>query len=71
MSDTSEPQPFVVGVAGPPCPKGHGPMEHRRPHTREQAWCGAWFDCPEHHCGTTILLRSRELQAQYEKAGLP
>jgi len=32
--------------------------------TKEQQWCGAWWDCPEFRCGCSILFQSPELAAQ-------
>jgi len=35
---------------------------HRQ--SKEQIWCGAWWDCPEHKCGCSTLFQSPELRAQ-------
>ena len=34
--------------------------------TKEQAFCGTWYDCPEPHCTTSALLASPGLMAQLE-----
>lgn len=47
----------------PACPR-HGPMTLRQPpggHTREQRWCGTWYDCQR--CRDTALLPSAGLAA--------
>jgi hypothetical protein len=47
----------------PEC-KSHGPMELRNPPggwTREQQFCGTWYDC--RNCHSSTLLSSPELQA--------
>lgn len=41
----------------------HGPMHLRaHPVSREQEWCGTWYDCAD--CNSTTLLASPELLAQ-------
>lgn len=53
----------------PRCVK-HGPMTLRPAagQTKEQLWCGTWYDCtfPEfgHKCSITVLIQSKELLAQ-------
>lgn len=46
----------------------HGPMRLRplAGQTREQLWCGIWYDCafPTFRCGTSTLIESKELRAQ-------
>lgn len=37
-------------------------MEIRKPGTREQAFCGIWYDC--YVCHSSVLFTSRELDAQ-------
>lgn len=32
--------------------------------TREQRWCGVWYDCPEPRCWSSVLYQSPELAAQ-------
>lgn len=57
--------PLPVPV--PRCEK-HGPMTQRplARQTKEQAWCGVWYDCafPEYRCGASFLFESHELRAQ-------
>jgi len=43
----------------PRCPT-HGQMDLRQPGTREQAWCGTWYECPR--CTQSVLLTSPELE---------
>lgn len=55
----------------PQCPNGHGQMVLRDPpggHTREQQWCGVWYDCPpgQFRCCSSVLLPSPELRADLD-----
>lgn len=45
----------------PTCSKGHGYMDLRTSTTKEQAWCGTWYDCTNPHCRDSVLLPSPEL----------
>lgn len=59
----------TVVMTIPECPS-HGIKLQLRParrQTKEQAWCGTWYDCPR--CGYAILLMSRALSEVYRKAG--
>jgi hypothetical protein len=50
----------------PSNPDGHGYMELRDPPggwTREQRWCGTWYDCRS--CRSSTLYPSPELLAQH------
>lgn len=53
-------------TALPSCPTCNVQLEYRPPGTKEQAWCGAWYDCPKcrHY---TVLITSTELEATYEE----
>jgi hypothetical protein len=60
-------------MADPQCPNGHGRMLLRDPpggHTREQRWCGIWYDCPPgppgHSCESSVLIPSAELLLAHE-----
>jgi hypothetical protein len=33
--------------------------------TREQRWCGTWYDCQGSRCSSAALILSSELAAQY------
>lgn len=48
------------------CPS-HGAMAPRDParQTREQKWCGQWWDCTDPRCSNSILVPSAELIATY------
>lgn len=52
----------------PMCPTNpaHGYMELRplTNQTKEQQWCGVWYDCREAHCRSSVLYQSKELKAQ-------
>ena len=41
----------------------HGPMHPRAAEllSREQAWCGTWFDCTDPHCSSSLLVPSAAL----------
>lgn len=67
----------IDGIAlpshNPECPQGHGPMVLREPprgHTKEQQWCGVWFDCapsvPGMTCASSVLIPSPELAEMAE-----
>jgi len=49
--------------SGPSCAR-HGPMDLRPTNvqTREQQWCGTWYDCGRLDCRTSYLLPSTELE---------
>lgn len=59
--------PAQLPAPVPRCEK-HGPMTLRplAGQTKEQAWCGIWYDCafPGLRCGASVLLESAELRAQ-------
>lgn len=50
----------------PRCPV-HGQMRLRplAGQTREQRWCGTWYDCQGSRCSSAALILSSELAAQY------
>lgn len=48
----------------PRCPTHNTPMHYRPPRSREQAFCGTWYDCDTPGCSCSVLLLSQELQAQ-------
>ena len=52
----------------PSCPASHehGYMELRplSRQTREQRWCGVWYDCSAARCHSSVLYPSPELRAQ-------
>jgi hypothetical protein len=54
----------------PSCEK-HGVMALRKPGTKEQAFCGTWYECTHEHprCRDSVLLPSPGLLAQLEQAG--
>jgi hypothetical protein len=43
--------------------EGHGQMEIRTlgRQSKEQQWCGTWYDCKTSGCSCSALLPSREL----------
>jgi hypothetical protein len=46
--------------------KGHGQMAIRIGHqTKEQRFCGTWYDCQHPGCRNSVLLPSKELRAQW------
>ena len=47
----------------PRCPTHNTPMRYRPPRSREQAFCGSWYDCEISGCACSVLLSSQELQA--------
>lgn len=53
----------------PECSKGHGPMVQRPPHTREQEFCGTWFECAPRFppCRNSVLIPSPGLLEQLEE----
>jgi hypothetical protein len=48
------------------CPGCGGSMHQRSDSemTREQAWCGTWYDCDAPHCHSSILYESEALKAE-------
>jgi hypothetical protein len=56
----------------PHCEK-HGPMTLRPAavQTKEQLWCGAWYDCTSvefgQRCGVSALTESKALRAQLDE----
>ena len=48
----------------PRCPTHNTPMHYRVPRTLEQRFCGTWYDCDTPGCACSVLLPSKELQAQ-------
>lgn len=54
----------------PACPR-HGPMGLRIGYTKEQRWCGVWYDCAAFRCGRSALIPSAELQAQLKEQTRP
>lgn len=56
----------MSGDAPPICGR-HGPIIRMRPRedpSPEQAWCGAWYDCPVRNCHSSVLVPSAALLAQ-------
>lgn len=47
-----------------PSTKAHGPMMLRpiTSQSKEQQWCGIWYDCPK--CHSSILIPSEGLKTQ-------
>jgi hypothetical protein len=56
----------ILGLVEPTCSK-HGATMARRTQvgTKEQAWCGTWYDCTDPHCRTSVLLHSAELESSH------
>ena len=50
----------LVPMALPICEQ-HGQMEHQKPGTPEQEWCGVWYRCAK--CTNTVLFPSKQLEA--------
>lgn len=48
------------------CIKEHGPMVARDPagQTREQLFCGVWYDCQHSRCRSSALIASPGLTRQ-------
>lgn len=55
----------------PFCPSdpSHGRCVYRPGRTREQIWCGTWYDCPTHGCHSGYLFPSYELLRQHFQMG--
>lgn len=54
----------------PACSRpGHGFMTYRPGATREQRWCGTWYECSDYACGVSVLLPSPELIEQWRQQG--
>lgn len=54
----------------PRCPQHGSFMRLRLACTKEQAFCGTWYECAHHGpvpCKTTVLLISPALQAQLDE----
>lgn len=51
----------------PRCPVHNTPMEYRPARTREQSFCGTWYDCTTPGCTCSVLLPSAELAAMYDR----
>lgn len=51
----------------PKCPVHKTSMAIRKPTTKEQEYCGAWYDCQESGCNCTTLIMSKELKDVYKK----
>ena len=51
----------------PRCPVHNTPMEYRPARTREQSFCGTWYDCTTPGCMCSVLLPSAELAAMYDR----
>lgn len=57
----------------PVCPSSpdHGRLVLRdRVGTPEQAWCGAWYDCADPRCSSSVLFPSPELRAEHLASSL-
>jgi hypothetical protein len=54
------------------CPEHKLVRELRPKHrlTKEAAWCGTWYDCPNPGCFKSVLIPGEELRAEYERLGL-
>lgn len=46
----------------PRCPTHKTPMHYRARDSKEQAFCGTWYDCGTLGCACSVLLPSRELK---------
>jgi len=53
----------------PKCPAHDTQMEVRplNRQTKEQKWCGTWYDCTEPGCNCSILLTSPELDKLHQQ----
>jgi hypothetical protein len=40
-------------------------------YTKEQRWCGVWYDCAAFRCGRSALIPSAELRAQLKEQSNP
>ena len=49
----------------PKCPICGTETEYRVPGTKEQEYCGAWYECVAPRCVGTVLIPSKELQKLY------
>lgn len=58
-------------MARPWCPSSaeHGRCVYRPGRTREQVWCGTWYDCPDPRCHSSVLFPSYELIRQHFEFG--
>jgi hypothetical protein len=66
------PIPDYLALEAPPRCIEHGCYMERRAlshQTKEQKWCGVWYDCQESQCKITTLIPSPELREAYKKAG--
>src|SRR5690348_13958061 len=62
-------QPVTALELRPTCPSNpaHGYMALRqRPQTKEQQWCGVWYDCQQ--CHSSALYPSEALKSQNNEA---
>ena len=46
----------------PRCPTHNTPMHYRARCSREQIYCGTWYDCDTPSCACSVLLPSLELK---------
>jgi hypothetical protein len=55
----------------PLCPSSadHGRCAYRPGRTREQVWCGTWYDCQDPGCHSGYLFPSYELIRQHFEMG--
>lgn len=59
----------LVVIRCPQHPKVNMVQRPQSRQTKEQKFCGAWWDCPEPGCGSSILFESPELRAQLAQMG--
>ena len=49
----------------PRCPVHGCQLEYRLGETKEQRFCGTWYECPYPSCTYTVLFPSEELHRVY------
>lgn len=56
-------------MKNPICPTHKVKMSYHPGATKEQRWCGDWYNCIVYGCNCSTLIPSEELLELYRKAG--